>query len=811
MRIATPLWALTSLALLATAPAHADSLSATRDQELDESKHSVRVSVRDGVATYRVRRTFHNAGTLHEEAVLALGLPFGAAATGLRIKTPSGWYEGHLMRAEQAAALYQELTGFGPHTVKDPALLSWRWANELELRVFPVPPAGESTLEYTLTGPTRYQGGHYIVSYPRGSLGLAPPVLEVVGHNEGSPVWLDGQLVTAGEPTPLDAPEHPSWAPQGKLPGTFAVSEITIAEALRAKKLSVAVDVRHTYRGDLTVELVPPKGPWRTLVARDGGGENDIRRTFEVVLSKDEAESVKGVWRLVVSDAAALDVGSIDGWSITLAGGPLDKKLVALDVPRFIPDAPSGEAGNMVSIEVAAPPIKTVAARLGRVEASASKQFVRLEIDAAPALGKIPDDLHVVFVVDASKSVSEMGLAEQLSLLRSYLSHVPKAQVEVVLYRRHAERLFGSFAAAPDVEALLAKAEKDGRLALGNGSALEEGIRGAGAALRAQPGSHRIVMLSDDLLRPTWQREAAQALLDRMAPHIAHVVLPQLWRAEHVWSGDGRDQRDDGHPLASLAHKSGGILLRVDRPGDANKELDDVTLGLVRPIRIDNFRVLGLALPAAQALPTVLHEGEGVREMALLPKAPGAVTLTGKIWSRSFSRAVEGPLRFSQATAAFVFSHDMHRELSPAEMLNVALAGKVVSPVTSYLAVEPGVRPSQDGLRLSGVGDGGGGRGEGIGLGGIGTIGHGAGHCPAYSIKADVEKAVAACRREGAPPSGWKLSVTVDTTFDEVVDVTANQAPESTLSRCIANAVWGAELSGCQFTKRRDRVVVTWP
>ncbi len=59
-----------------------------------------------------------------------------------------------------------------------------------------------------------------------------------------------------------------------------------------------------------------------------------------------------------------------------------------------------------------------------------------------------------MFVVDASKS-NAMGLDGQLTIIRSVLKNAPTAKAEVVVYRRHATRLFGRFANAIDVDALL--------------------------------------------------------------------------------------------------------------------------------------------------------------------------------------------------------------------------------------------------------------------------------------------------------------------------------------------------------------------
>lgn len=790
---------------LATANAGADTLRATRGMDLKETTHDVKVTVKNGIAKYRVRRSVRNRGERHEEAVLDLGLPFGAAATGLRIKTPSGWYEGELMRAERAAALYQELTGFGAHMVKDPALLQWRWANELNLRVFPVAPGAESTVEYTLTGPTRYVDGRYVVSYPLPAEGLANPALWVQGEQPGGSVWVNGLPIGADGRTVVVKPKPPSWAGDDELPESFAFSEITIGDDHEAKKLSVALDVRHTYKQDLEVALRAPNGTWHKLVARGGGSDNDVRSTVEVTVGQDAPVSVKGTWRLVVSDHAALDVGSIDAWSITLAGGDRDKKYAAKDTPKFIPDAPGGEAGSAVTISVEAPPIQTLKARLGRVVASEKVQFFRLEVDAAPELRPLPAHPQVVFVVDASRSVTPTGLDDQLAVVRSFLHNAPAAQFEIVLYRRRAERLFGTFVAAGDLDAELKKVAT-GKLALGNGSALDEGVRVATDALRRRKGTRMIVMSTDALLRPSWTNAETQKRLGAAGARTSHVVLPRLPRASETWQGNERDRRDDKHALAALATRNGGILLHIDRPGDEGKELDDVTLGLVRPTRIDDFRVLGVTLPSDHGIPSVLHEGMGLREMDIVGKVPGRVELTGKIWSRRFRRVVSGPLSFSEATAAFVFSHDMHHGLSEQEMVRVAFAGKAVTPVTSYLAVEPGVRPSVVGLE-QGTGQG---FGSGHGLLGSRHAGKAPVVCPPYDLKADVDQPVKACIATHHPAAGWSVTAKVFTTFDEIVDVVLDGKPTA-LGTCIVDAVWQATLPTCHFAKERDDLTVSFP
>jgi hypothetical protein len=86
---------------------------------------------------------------------------------------------------------------------------------------------------------------------------------------------------------------------------------------------------------------------------------------------------------------------------------------------------------------------------------------------------------------------------------------------------------------------------------------------------------------------------------------------------------------------------------------------------------------------------------------------PARVTLQGQIWAEPFRRTVEVSDRFSRATAAFVFSEHDYTALDAREQMAVAMKGQVVSPVTSYIAVEPGTRPSHIGLqRTVGLGSG---------------------------------------------------------------------------------------------------------
>ncbi|MFE0704760.1 S8 family serine peptidase [Streptomyces sp. NPDC058872] len=79
--------------------------------------------------------------------------------------------------------------------------------------------------------------------------------------------------------------------------------------------LKVEVDIKHTYVGDLRVELLAPDG--RVHLLKDygvGGSNDDLLATYTVDAS---ASPANGIWNLRVHDNAWWDTGKIDSWSLT--------------------------------------------------------------------------------------------------------------------------------------------------------------------------------------------------------------------------------------------------------------------------------------------------------------------------------------------------------------------------------------------------------------------------------------------------------------------------------------------------------------
>ncbi|UNO41293.1 M28 family peptidase [Streptomyces sp. MST-110588] len=79
--------------------------------------------------------------------------------------------------------------------------------------------------------------------------------------------------------------------------------------------LKVEVDIKHSYRGDLVIDLLAPDGTaYRLKNANSSDSAHDVKETYTVDASSKRAN---GAWMLRVQDVAAQDTGYIDSWKLT--------------------------------------------------------------------------------------------------------------------------------------------------------------------------------------------------------------------------------------------------------------------------------------------------------------------------------------------------------------------------------------------------------------------------------------------------------------------------------------------------------------
>jgi Mg-chelatase subunit ChlD len=433
-------------------------------------------------------------------------------------------------------------------------------------------------------------------------------------------------------------------------------------------------------------------------------------------------------------------------------------------------------------LSLPAPRAQHAAIRFATHEIDDTSDIVRLEIDVAKQLEAAPKRAHVVFVVDSSRSVGAEGIAGQLEVVRGYMANLPDARFEIVGFDRSAQRVLGRFATRKELASSLAKARRV--LVPKNGSNLELGAATAAAALRDVTGNSRVVFLTDSRMRSNFSvSTAVSALTTLRSRPVVHVVDYQRTDAELTeMLGDGL--------LSSLASRFGGIKLDIEGHGAAGPAWKQIALGLGRPIRIDNFSV---AFDDEEfAVPTVLPEGAGVRTMALSDEAPKRIVLTGKIWGRAWRKVVAIDRELQKRLPAIVFGTRLWSEIPEESLPKLAAAGRVVSPVTSYLAIEPGVRPSTDGIERTGFG-----WGTGVGSFGSGCYGTGIGRLRAETPVDDLfAESVATCAAEHTTEAGG-VNLSIEITRGEIVDVAAKLeiGSNEAMQGCVVERIWEVDAS----------------
>ncbi|WP_414637928.1 proprotein convertase P-domain-containing protein [Actinophytocola sp.] len=75
----------------------------------------------------------------------------------------------------------------------------------------------------------------------------------------------------------------------------------------------MSVDIKHTYRGDLQIDLVAPDGTAYRLQSTSNDSADNVITTYTVNASSEVAN---GTWQLRVRDLYAADTGYIDSWRL---------------------------------------------------------------------------------------------------------------------------------------------------------------------------------------------------------------------------------------------------------------------------------------------------------------------------------------------------------------------------------------------------------------------------------------------------------------------------------------------------------------
>ena len=461
------------------------------------------------------------------------------------------------------------------------------------------------------------------------------------------------------------------------------------------------------------------------------------------------------------------------------------------------------EASAGARIELAPRDPDPVTIALASVDTGERRSLVEFDIALAAEISELPRKARIVVALDLSRSRSPSEVEAQRAAAIAYLEHFrdPALEAEVALigFDREIHELTREFVGASEAITTLSQATLTSR----NGSEIDKALARASALLERAPARvpRRIVLMTDFETASRLTPEALGPIVDR-SKAIVHLAS--------VRPGEAVLRRDDNHTWASLAARSEGVLWSASAPElgdpDAALEARAVFEEWARPVRIDAFEVELEGLRLAESndfyVPRSLEEGQGIDVLELSAGAVTKLSAHGLTWNRRFEQVARPSETQGDLWSALIFGNDRREQLSEPEMMVLAMRGRAVSPVTSYLAIEPGVRPSTEGIEswersLTGRGSGGG--------SGSMFASRAAGAKPSFDHHAWLTGELDEARRRcgGADRS---MAIELETTHIEIVDVVVNAlASNPDIDTCVRQSIWSLELPW-SFDQR----FVTW-
>ena len=170
---------------------------------------------------------------------------------------------------------------------------------------------------------------------------------------------------------------------------------IVVAPSFAISSVEVSVNITHTYKGDLIVDLIH-SGTSIRLHNRTGGSADNIIGTYPTTITPNvslagfNGAASNGQWFLNVSDRATTDTGTLNQWCLVLRGASDTTRTVGVgDAPHplafgFAPAWPNPSRGGHVSLEFSLP--HAAAAQVALYDVGGRR--VRLVADRTFAAGR---------------------------------------------------------------------------------------------------------------------------------------------------------------------------------------------------------------------------------------------------------------------------------------------------------------------------------------------------------------------------------------------------------------------------------------
>jgi subtilisin family serine protease len=144
---------------------------------------------------------------------------------------------------------------------------------------------------------------------------------KVTGVGAGSPnkLLFTGAGGTPPPPPPPTGCEAVANSTRVAIPdagnAVTSTTEITGCDGNASNAAKITVDITHTYRGDLVIDLISPSGKSYRLKDSSGDPADDVNETYTVDLG---SEAANGTWTLSVRDVFSIDTGTLNGWTLDL-------------------------------------------------------------------------------------------------------------------------------------------------------------------------------------------------------------------------------------------------------------------------------------------------------------------------------------------------------------------------------------------------------------------------------------------------------------------------------------------------------------
>jgi hypothetical protein len=604
-------------------------------------------------------------------------------------------------------------------------------------------------------GGPRHDQAVFFIDVPQGAAAVG---LRTLGSLDGRPHWFAGELLEAEE-------------------AAARYRELTGMGAYYPKDPAL-LSWRSQDRFALQVFPVPPSEP------------KTIEYTYML-----PTEYRAGAHHVVLPDmgtetlSASLRAQPAPGSGKLLIGG----SRMTSEIPVRI------ERGGSADIALVARHAPAIGGALAVVPFAGGRVLTRYRVEAAPKLSVVPRGARVVVVLDGSRSLDEEQRQAQVAAARAYLSHFEDAQVEVLIFDREVRARHGRFVGVGQALRDLEGFKLEGR----NGSEVENALLEAEELLARQPRQHpkRILLVTDTRTKEELTPARLRGSVGRSGA-IVHLAL--------VDEGEPHLERTDDHEWTVVTRPTGGLVWQAAASVDpkdiqANRAVFEEW---VRPLRIHHLSLSAPRVPDTDIEhDETLHEGEGIAHAWIADQAAPWLKIEGELWAQPIRARLDPDAEEGRRWSALVFGSPLMNELTDEEMMTLAKRGGAVSPVTSYLAIEPGVRPSTEGLdEVDAMGFG---SGTGVGQG----FGSGRGRLtsPDAAVAWLQSELGAHWKRCGGMRS---TTLTIETTMREVVEVAREVAQErsdeAAASTCLRKAAWDLQPAALfdDFSWRRWHVKI---